>query len=85
MALSNSRNKMSKSSKTEEESTKKRDKIEKCYENYILIDIGAYLTHKKYMRDLESVIKRAKDSGRFPRFSYYSNQLKFIIAICWKH
>lgn len=37
--------------------------MEKCYENYILIDIGANLTHKKFLKDLESVIERAKDSG----------------------
>ncbi|KAL0269707.1 UNVERIFIED_CONTAM: hypothetical protein PYX00_007347 [Menopon gallinae] len=37
--------------------------MEKCYENYILVDIGANLTHKKFMKDLESVIRRAKDSG----------------------
>ncbi|KAK6635302.1 hypothetical protein RUM43_007812 [Polyplax serrata] len=37
--------------------------MEKCYENYILIDIGANLTHKKFLKDLESVIARAKDSG----------------------
>ncbi|XP_018579380.1 uncharacterized protein LOC108917319 [Anoplophora glabripennis] len=34
-----------------------------CYENYILIDVGANLTNKKYSRDLDSVIQRAKDSG----------------------
>lgn len=39
------------------------DNIEKCYENYILIDVGANLTNKKYTRDLDSVIQRAKDSG----------------------
>lgn len=37
--------------------------MEKYYENYILIDIGANLTNKKYGRDLDSVIQRAKDSG----------------------
>ncbi|GAB6028418.1 hypothetical protein CHUAL_002578 [Chamberlinius hualienensis] len=30
---------------------------------YILIDIGANLTNKKFSRDLESVIRRAKDAG----------------------
>lgn len=38
--------------------------MEKCYENYILIDVGANLTNKKYGRDLDSVIQRARDSGR---------------------
>ncbi|XP_046740812.1 3'-5' ssDNA/RNA exonuclease TatD [Diprion similis] len=34
-----------------------------CYENYILVDVGANLTNKKYSRDLDSVIQRAKDAG----------------------
>lgn len=46
----------------EENSTK----MEKCYENYILVDVGANLTNKKYTRDLESVIQRARDAGNFP-------------------
>ncbi|KAF2897755.1 hypothetical protein ILUMI_08418 [Ignelater luminosus] len=37
--------------------------IEQCYENLIVIDIGANLTNKKYSRDLDSVIQRAKDAG----------------------
>lgn len=37
--------------------------MEKCYENYILVDIGANLTHKKFLKDLDSVIRRAKESG----------------------
>ncbi|KAJ8972881.1 hypothetical protein NQ317_015786 [Molorchus minor] len=41
----------------------KNNDMEKCYENYILIDVGANLTNKKYNRDLDSVIQRAKDSG----------------------
>lgn len=39
------------------------DSMKECYENLILIDIGANLTNKKYSRDLESVIQRAKDAG----------------------
>ncbi|KAK0090777.1 hypothetical protein PV325_003797 [Microctonus aethiopoides] len=44
------------------------DKVEsssmsQCYENYILVDVGANLTNKKYARDLDSVIQRAKDAG----------------------
>lgn len=34
-----------------------------CYENYVLVDVGANLTNKKYSRDLDSVIQRAKDAG----------------------
>lgn len=37
--------------------------INQCYENYVLIDVGANLTNKKFNRDLDSVIQRAKDSG----------------------
>lgn len=34
-----------------------------CYENYIIVDVGANLTNKKNSRDLDSVIQRAKDAG----------------------
>ncbi|KAL7296618.1 hypothetical protein TKK_0010038 [Trichogramma kaykai] len=34
-----------------------------CYENYVLVDVGANLTNKKYSRDLDSVVQRAKDAG----------------------
>lgn len=37
--------------------------MKQCYENYILVDVGANLTNKKFGRDLESVVKRAKDAG----------------------
>lgn len=37
--------------------------MEECYENLIVIDVGANLTNKKYSRDLDSVIQRAKDAG----------------------
>lgn len=37
--------------------------METFYENYILIDVGANLTNKKFSRDLDSVVRRAKDSG----------------------
>ena len=32
-------------------------------DNYIIVDVGANLTNKKFSRDLDSVIQRAKDSG----------------------
>jgi TatD DNase family protein len=48
-------------------STKSPEKLsvsmQQCYENYIIVDIGANLTNKKYGRDLDSVIQRAKDAG----------------------
>nr|CAD7459354.1 unnamed protein product [Timema tahoe] len=37
--------------------------MQDCYENYIIVDIGANLTHRKFGKDLDSVIQRAKDSG----------------------
>lgn len=37
------------------------------YENLILIDLAANLVHKKYSRDQENVIQRAKDAGQYAR------------------
>lgn len=39
------------------------DDMKHCYENLILIDVGANLTNKKYSRDLDAVVQRAQDSG----------------------
>lgn len=39
------------------------EELKGCYENLIVIDIGANLTNKKYGRDLDSVVQRAKDAG----------------------
>lgn len=39
------------------------DDMKHCFENLIVIDAGANLTNKKYSRDLDSVIQRAKDAG----------------------
>lgn len=41
------------------------DDMKHCYENLILIDAGANLTNKKYSRDLDAVIQRAQDSGKW--------------------
>lgn len=41
------------------------DAMKECFENLIVIDAGASLTNKKYNRDLEMVIQRAKDAGKF--------------------
>lgn len=35
----------------------------KQLENYIIVDVGANLTNKKFSRDLDSVVQRAKDAG----------------------
>ncbi|XP_046402077.1 3'-5' ssDNA/RNA exonuclease TatD [Ischnura elegans] len=37
--------------------------MQHCYENYVIVDVGANLTNKKFSRDLDSVIQRAKDAG----------------------
>jgi len=37
--------------------------ITESFDNYLLIDIGANLTSKKYGRDLDSVLQRAKEAG----------------------
>ena len=34
-------------------------------DNYIIVDIGANLTNKKFSRDLDSVLKRAKEAGTY--------------------
>uniref|UniRef100_A0A0A9ZE14 Deoxyribonuclease TATDN1 n=1 Tax=Lygus hesperus TaxID=30085 RepID=A0A0A9ZE14_LYGHE len=39
------------------------NEMSKCLDNYILVDVGANLTSRKFNRDLESVVARAKDSG----------------------
>lgn len=45
------------------EETQISEELKGCYENLIVIDIGANLTNKKYGRDLDSVVQRAKDAG----------------------
>lgn len=47
-----------------EDKTDVQENMETFYENYILIDVGANLTNKKFSRDLDSVVRRAKDSGK---------------------
>jgi TatD DNase family protein len=46
-----------------QESESSNNNYEHLYVNMILIDTGANLTNKKFSRDLDSVIQRAKDSG----------------------
>ncbi|KAL0868921.1 hypothetical protein ABMA27_007251 [Loxostege sticticalis] len=48
------------------EETHISEELKGCYENLIVIDIGANLTNKKYGRDLDSVVQRAKDAGVHP-------------------
>lgn len=42
-----------------------------CFENLIVIDVGANLTNKKYSRDLDSVVQRARDAGLYASNRYY--------------
>lgn len=44
------------------------DPIKENYDNYLLIDVGSNMVNKKFSRDLESVLQRAKDSGMFRTF-----------------
>ena len=39
-------------------------KLMKQLDNYIIVDVGANLTNKKFSRDLDAVIQRAKDAGK---------------------
>lgn len=50
--------------------------IKENYDNYLLIDVGSNMVNKKFSRDLESVLLRAKDSGMF-RTVYESNLFFF--------
>lgn len=42
-----------------------QDPIKENYDNYLLIDVGSNMVNKKFTRDLESVLQRAKDSGEY--------------------
>jgi TatD DNase family protein len=52
--------------------------MQQCYENYIIVDIGANLTNKKYGRDLDSVIQRAKDAGMCTK-----NEFHIVVVGIW--
>ena len=41
-----------------------KGKLMKHLNNYIIVDVGANLTNKKFSRDLDAVIQRAKDAGK---------------------
>lgn len=46
---------------------------------FVLVDIGANLTNSKYSRDLDSVVERAKDAGKFAAFVSLKSYLFFGI------
>ena len=52
--------------------------MRRYFENYILVDIGANLTNRKFSRDLESVIARAKDSGIINYYIFNIHRVKSI-------
>lgn len=57
------------------------DDMKHCYENLILIDVGANLTNKKYSRDLDAVVQRAQDSGQLLNIHLGIFLFLFILSI----
>jgi TatD DNase family protein len=60
--------------------------MQQCYENYIIIDVGANLTNKKYGRDLDSVVQRAKDAGMCMsifRWNYVAARILSEVWVMW--
>lgn len=49
---------------TNSEEQNGKGKLMKQLDNYIIVDVGANLTNKKFSRDLDAVIQRAKDAGK---------------------
>ena len=49
---------------TNSEIQNNKGKLMKQLDNYIIVDVGANLTNKKFSRDLDAVIQRAKDAGK---------------------
>lgn len=59
------------------------DNMSKCYENLIVIDAGANLTNKKYSRDLDSVVQRAKDAGKWRMTNGYAIGTRCVsVRVC---
>lgn len=50
------------------------DSMKHCFENLIVIDVGANLTNKKYSRDLDSVVQRARDAGSLIKIFNFNNE-----------
>jgi TatD DNase family protein len=48
--------------------------------NYLMIDIGANLTNRKFAKDLDSVVQRAKESG-FQLLINVQNLLLLLIFV----
>jgi hypothetical protein len=51
------------------------NELQHCYENLIVVDCGANLTNKKFLRDLDSVLQRARDSGKC--LTHYLVEIQF--------
>lgn len=58
------------------------DPVGESYDNYLLIDVGSNMANKKFNRDLESVLQRAKDSGMCLFVFVYSSFMYDVIR-CW--
>lgn len=56
------------------------DPMRRCYENMIVVDVGANLTNKKFTRDLDSVVQRAKDAGGWPNLGFVCDMLCVLVA-----
>lgn len=57
------------------------DNNSSLYENLILIDTGSNLTNKKFLRDLDSVLKRSQDSGKCLDLIFWINWVTFDFSI----
>lgn len=57
------------------------DNNSSLYENLILIDTGSNLTNKKFLRDLDSVLKRSQDSGKCLILIFWINWVTFDFSI----
>ena len=49
--------------------------------HYLLIDIGANLTNRKFTRDLDIVLQRARDVGKFNSCSPSPAQIGFSVLL----
>lgn len=81
ISLNNNNNQNSGSASSD--ATLADDNMSKCYENLIVIDAGANLTNKKYSRDLDSVVQRAKDAGKWRMTNGYAIGTRCVsVRVC---
>ena len=53
--------------------------------NYIIVDIGANLTNKKFSRDLDAVIQRAREAGVTKIMVRITLTILTILFLCLLH